>query len=252
MSAGKKDSSEYEFRLSFKEKALCLAVWTAVSLFLGRLFFHSFVFSVPIVCLSPFVLKYFKRIRKEKRQEDISSQFCDAMSAFAAALSSGFSPENAVAEAVSELERINGRKGYMQDELELIAKKLSIGESIENAFIGLSRKTGIREIEQMADVFSTAKRSGGSLPDILRHTVYMLEEKRRLKEEIRTIITAKKTEHRIMCLMLPFILLYINLTGSEFVSVLYEGVRGRVIMTAALAVFFLAVCLGERIIRIRV
>lgn len=251
MSAKKKGLSESEYRLPFKEAAACFAIWTAVSLVLGRLFFHSFVFSVPIVCLSPFVLKYFKRIRKEKRQEDISSQFCDAMSAYAAAITSGFSPENAVAEAGSELERIYGPKGYMQSELKLISKKLSIGETIESAFLDLSRRTGIPEIEQMADVFATAKRSGGSLPDILRSTVYMLEEKRRLKEEIRTIITAKKVEHRVMCLMLPFILLYVNLTGPEFLAVLYEGVRGRVIMAVALAVFFFAAVLGEKIIRIR-
>ena len=241
-----------KYRLSFREKICCAAVWAAMSLLLGRLFFHSFIAALPVFCALPLIQKYYAGSKKEKRLDSFSVQFCDAMSAYAAAISSGYSAENAVNEAIKETERAYGRESDMVIELMIIKRRLTVGETIEIALSELSERSGSEEIMEMAEVFSQAKRSGGSLPKILRHTVQALERKQRLKEEIKTIITAKRLEHRIMCIMPLVILLYVNLAGAEFIAPLYDGLRGKVIMGAALGIYLFAVALGEKLVRIRV
>ncbi len=172
------------------------------------------------------------------------------MQSLASAMSVGYSPENAFGQAQRELAGIYGEKGLLVWEFSLIRRRLAMNQTVEEALGDLASRSGIADIQEMSQVFSIAKRSGGSLPEILRATARTLEEKGQLEEEIRTMLAGRRLEQRIMCLMPAGILLYMTLANPGFLDPLYEGVAGRIVMTLALGVYGLAIWLGEKMLKV--
>lgn len=240
-----------QYRLNPMQRAAGAAALLAVSCIFAVLFYKSLIPAAAGMLLLPLIWRLMERALRDRRKDELIRQFCDGMKGYAAAIRVGYSPESGIAEAVRSLSGIYGEDSLLSREFVLMRRRLSVGETIEQIMKDLGERSGIREISDMAGVFAVAKRSGGSLPSILRESVYILEEKNRIREEIRTLMTAKRLEERIMCLMPAGILLYVNLTGKDFVAPLYEGLTGRLIMTVFLAVYVLMICVGEKMMRIK-
>ena len=68
--------------------------------------------------------------------------------------------------------------------------------------------------------------------------------------EIDTMLAARKGELRIMTVVPPAIILYLNLTSPDYMDVLYSSLKGAVLMTAALGVYIAAVAAGRKILRV--
>lgn len=190
--------------------------------------------------------------RLEIRRQKLIRQFRDGMRALVSALGAGYAIENAFAQAERELVQIHGEKELLPREFALLRRRLAVNWTVEEALQDLAERSGLEEIRELAQVFAVAKRSGGQLPQILQQTLFTMEEKVRVKEEIRTMIAAKRLEFTLMCLMPPLMLVYVGLTGGDFLTPLYEGSRGRICMTAFLAIYLLAVGMGRRILRLEV
>jgi len=227
-----------------------LLICGVVFLGLGWLFFRSLTAGIIMQVFLPLMAGPVDRFLRKRRLELLERQFIDGMRSFAAALRAGFSPENGLGQAIPEISRIYGDGAMLAEEFGMIRRRLEIDGTMEEGLKDLADRSGIDDIREMAAVFAIAKRTGGNLPGILMETVHILEEKRRTKAEIQTMITAKKLEHRVMCLMPAGILIYLNLTGPEFVDPLYEGLRGRLIMIGCLAVYAFAVWLGEKMMQV--
>ena len=87
---------------------------------------------------------------------------------------------------------------------------------------------------------------------ILEKSAQMLGDKIEVKKEIEAVLTAKKSEQRLMSVM-PFgIILYMSLTSPGFLEVLYGNLFGVAVMTGCLAVYLFAWWLGNRIVDIEV
>lgn len=239
------------YRAGPVERLAAVLITSAVSAAAGLLFYKSLLPAVLGMAAFPLTERLICAFLRERRRESLISQFCDGMSACAAAVRAGHSPERGFGEAREALERIYGEDCILAEEFRVIGRRLSIGEPLERALTDLAERSGIKEVSDMAEVFAAAKRSGGSLPAILRESVAILEQKKRLREEIRTMMTAKRLEQRLMCLMPAGIILYVNVTGADFVAPLYAGFTGRAVMTVFLAVYAAMVVIGERIMKVK-
>ena len=78
----------------------------------------------------------------------------------------------------------------------------------------------------------------------------LISMKIEVEEEIRTVLTGKQMEEKVMSMVPFFIIFYIDLTSPGFFSVMYGNITGIVIMSACLLVYGIAVWLGERIMNI--
>ena len=115
-----------------------------------------------------------------------------------------------------------------------------------------AERSGLQDIRNFTEVFSIAKRSGGSLKEIIERTGKIIRDKTAVTEEIRSMTASRRYEQNIMNI-LPFgIILYINLTSNGFLNVMYERFAGRMIMTACLALIALSYWLSQKILDIRV
>ena len=108
------------------------------------------------------------------------------------------------------------------------------------------------DIAYFVRILTVARKSGGSLSSIIRHTADTMNLRMEINSEIETILAGKRGEWRIMLIVPPGILCYMNMCSSEYMNILYTGLTGRLVMTAALMVYAAALWTGHKILDIHV
>ena len=141
-------------------------------------------------------------------------------------LNAGYSLENSVKEALVELRLL-----YVKDNL---------------------RIKEFEDIRSFAKVLRIAKRSGGELESIIAHTVGVIGDKVRIKEEIITMTTAKRFEQNVMNIFPLFIVLYIDISSPGFFNIMYTTVIGRACMSIGLIVYLFAIYISKKLLNIEV
>ena len=247
---GKKTETDYRnCSLTIPERLLAIAGSIALAYAAGMLFYRRFAAAAAFLPLVPFLVKYAGKQKGERMRQRLLLQFRDGALSVSAAMTSGYSVENAFRYAADEMRMLYGEKGIITGEFHMICRKLELNRTAEEAVAGLAERSGCREIQQFADVFSAAKRTSGNIAPVLRDTADWIARRIAVREEIRTLVAARRLEERIMCLMPAGILVYINLGDPGFTAPLYETIAGRLIMTGCLVIYAAAVILGERILK---
>ena len=253
LTAGNLRLQDYRtYRMSLAEAVSVMGKGLFVLTGTSWLFFHSFI---PAVLLSPLLAVWYKVSSKqaaEKRRQNLTLQFKNGVQALAGALSAGYSVENAFHEARRELTVVYGTDGMIVQEFLAIERQLQMSRTVEEALEDFADRSGVDDIRQLAVIFGVAKKNGGRMIQILESTAETLRVKQQVKEEIQTLMTAKKLESRVMSLMPAGILVYMNLTSPDFIAPLYGTLVGRLTMCVCLAIYGASVLLAEKIMNVAV
>ncbi len=218
---------------------------------LGYLFYRSILAMVILVLIGTPLLLYGQRKQYSKRQKMImEEQFKDAILALAASLRAGYSVENSFVEVQRELVTLYGEKSIMAVEVKGIIKKLKLQAEVSQLLEELGQKCDVEDIKNFANVFKIAKRSGGDMVAIISRTAKTIGDKFDMQREIATMLAAKRLEQRLMLVMPMAILVYISIFNPGFLDILYEGMVGRLVMSACLVVYIAAFLIGEKIVDI--
>lgn len=216
------------------------------------LFYGTFL---GAILLSPYLIRYLKSWKKEiikKKQQSFRAQFKEAILSISAALSVGYSVENAMREAVKDLRNIYKKEELILRELAFMLRQLQMNMTAEHVLQEFAGRTGDEDVQTFVTVFAMAKRSGGDTMEIIRNAVRQMSEKIDVEREIVTIMSAKKLEFRIMTLI-PFgMILYLKISFPEFLDVLYGNLLGIAVMTVCLLIYLVAYEGGKRMVEIEV
>ena len=219
---------------------------------LGYLFYHT-VFAVLL--LSPLVM-VFRRKKREQRMEErkwkINQEFKDGIISLSAALSSGYSAENAFEEAWKDLKLLYKEDALIMREFSYIINQIRMNITVEKALNEFAERTGVEDILNFAEIFSTAKRSGGDLIKVIRSTANAISDKVEVKREIITMVTAKKYEADIMKIIPLGIIFYLQFFSPGFLDPLYHNILGRMVMSILLVAYLCAYYLADKIVAIEV
>ena len=142
-----------------------------IAVLFGRLFYDSWI---AVVFLLPLVIPWFfyrKKIEKMKRVRILGIQFRDAIASALTSLKAGYSIENAFRESGRDMELLYGKKSLICQELKRIYKGLGNNIPLEKLIGRLGKESGNADIEEFAEVFVVAKRSGGNMTDIIERTI---------------------------------------------------------------------------------
>lgn len=238
--------------LDWRENLLWFAATMGITSLIAWLFYRS-VYAMAIIAPMLFLTRrIFCRHLLEKRKRELLYQFGEMLQMISASLKAGYSMENAFLQGWKEYARLYGEKSLMAQEFRTISHQMQFNEPLEQLVEELAQRSGVEEIVSFSQVFSFAKRGGGDMMKIFQDTVEKIRQKSDVEREIATVITAKRTEQRIMDVV-PFgILLYVGLTSPEFLAPLYGNLPGAAVMTVCLLVYVGAFLLAEKILDIRV
>lgn len=207
------------------------------------------------VLLAPLGIYYYRRKKREsirKKQREFRGQFRDALETLASALSVGYSMENAVKEVGREMQVMYPAKALIVREFIYMSRQLNINMTAEQVWKELARRTQLEEVQSFVTVFTLAKRNGGDSIAIIRSAVRQIGDKMDVEREINTILSAKKLEFKVMCVIPLGIVAYMRVSFPEFMGVLYGNAAGIFLMSLCLLVYLTAIRLGQKIITIEV
>lgn len=201
-------------------------------LMVSFLFYNSFL---AFIVLSPYFILYVSMNRskyQKLRLQQLNLDFKEMMVSVASALSAGYSLENSFEAAKQDQSLLHQNyRSDMEIELDQLINRLKMNQPVEEILLDLSQRTRLEDIESFAQVVSIAKRNGGNLIQIINKTVDNISEKMEVREEIETMITAKKLEQSVMVLMPLGILGYLKLTNSAYLAPLYDNIIGNLVAT---------------------
>ena len=193
-----------------------------------------------------------RRKKRQKRQLLLASQSKEGMTVLASALSAGYSVENALVASEQELILLYGPEGLITREFSGMVQQLRMNRTVEELLLDLAERSGLEDIRNFSEVFSVAKRSGGDISSIMRHTADVIGDKMQVKEEIATLTASKQFEQRIMNLIPFFIVFYVDSTSPGFFSQMYGTGLGKMLMSACLVVYLAAYVMAQKILAIEV
>ena len=155
-------------------------------------------------------------------------------------------------EAQKELERMYGAEGACTQAFARINQRVRMNEALEAQLLEYAYETGIPDVIHFAEIFRYAKRNGGNITEIISNTIRQMNARNAVREDIKTALTARLTEQRMLMLLVPGILFFVTLTSPEYVQVLYHSFPGVCFMSGCLAVYLTAVGWSRKITAIEV
>ena len=195
-----------------------------IIVFLAILCYNSLFFALLLLPYIPYHLAVTKNKLKEARKWKLNMQFKDCINCISSALESGYSIENALKEAYLDMKLSYNEEDLIMKEMRGIISAVENNRTVEEIFLDFSLRSGVDDIKSFADIFATAKRTGGNLILIIKSTADVIHTRVELKRELRTVIASKKYEADIMKLI-PFgILIYLRVFSTSS-SVSKRGIK---------------------------
>jgi len=208
-----------------------------------KVFLAAFVLAVIYGVVN---IKFNKEKDIEEWRWQMNLEFREVMTGISSALNAGYSIENSFTEARNDLFLLYGDNSVMVKELDAINLKLRLNQPLEKVLMEFASYCKVEDISNFAEVFQTAKRTGGNLIEVARSTADKISSKIETTREIRTMVAGKKMEGKIMSLIPLAIIIYFWISSPGFLDCLYT-LSGRPVMTVLLVIYVAAYNWSERI-----
>ena len=187
-----------------------------------------------------------------RKEQEFRGQFKESIRALAAALNVGYSVENALREAAVEMRALYKKDSRIRREYDRMIYQMDMNRTAEQVMGDFAERVEQEDVIGFTAVFTAAKRTGGDSIQIIRNAVKDISEKMEVENEIDTLLSAKKLEFRIMCVIPMGIILYMKLAFPEFMQVLYGNLFGGAVMSMCLGIYLAAWRIGKAIVEIEV
>ena len=241
-----------KYRLEMKDRLICTAFYILLSAAAAWLFYDRLSAAVVFAPFFPLFIAAVSSLRGKKQDEELTDQFIKSLISISTSLAAGISPENAFVTAMSDMEKLYGKRSPVARQLSVINSQVSMGKRLSDALYDFAKRTQIPEIYDFAVVFSVAKEKGANFPAVISSCVSVMDDRRRAESEAQVLIRAKQYEQRVMCIIPPGILIYLRFSSGSFIGTLYHNILGITVMTVCLFVYVLAILLSEKIGDIKV
>lgn len=214
--------------------------------------YRSWIGAAALLPIGVFWFCRKKQEQGEKRRQELKEQFREMLLSIAGSLQAGYSVENAFREARNDMLVLYGGSADIVHELSALSQALENHIPVEKILSDFAARSGVGEIEDFAQVFMIGKRSGADMGDMIGHTVRLISEKMETAREIRTVMSAKVMEQRVMSIV-PFgIMGYIGITSPGFFDALYHNPAGILFMSSCLIWYLGCYAVAQHIVRIEV
>lgn len=241
------------YNMGMKEKIKFQAIAVIVLYLLCFLFYNNHIMSIILSISGLLYPRYKKKDLIKKRKKDLKIQFKEAIYALSSSLGAGQSIESAFKTVLDDLRILYPDPNtYIILEFEYIVRKIEMNDTIEDAINDFADRASIDDITNFANVFVTAKRTGGNIISIIRYTSNVISEKIEIQNEIEVLVSSKQFEHKILSLLVPSMIIYLQVGSPGYLDVMYTTFGGRILMTICLILFAVSYKIGKKITNIEV
>ncbi len=201
----------------------------------GYLFYHSLIVSGLFLFLSWPALIFYRSYLAEKRKRILKDQFRDVLYSVSASIAAGRQMPEALQEAENNMRLIYTKDGLITRELAGMVKRMyQYREPEETILKDFASRTGIEDISDFVDIYLTCRETGGDLIKVLTKASEIIMEKIAIEREIKAVTVQKQFEAKILTSIPFIIILFLQTISPDYLAVMYESLKGRMVMTAAL------------------
>ena len=222
--------------------AACLFVW---------IFYHRIW---PGLLAVAGILPYHHLVQiiwKRYKERQMRRQFRDALQMLQGYLQAGRSLENAMVQTKGRLQAEQAQS-HLAAEWNQMVMQMEHNLPVEQAWEAFAVRCPLPEVQQFAEVLSVAKRSGGSLVQVIQAAVHEITLLMQTEEEVGAILAARKMQLYVMEGIPVLLIAYLNLSSPDLLAQMYDTGFGNLVMTGCLVVYGVAVWIGWRISHITV
>ena len=239
------------YKLNLKEIMLLALASVLTGLSAGWLFYDT-LFGI---ILSPGIFFAVKKpvelYLADRRRRKLRDQFRDVLYSFSSSFALGAHMEEAMELASYQNADIYGADSDMNAELVHMIKKMrDVAGSDVELWNDLAIRSGLEDIYDFAKVFSACRDAGGNLVQAVDRAAVLIVEKINIENEMRTLFSQKKTEGRMMAIMPIAMIVFLRLSSPGYLSLMYETILGKILMTLALIAMIYSIYMTEKITRI--
>ena len=135
-------------------------------------------------------------------------------------------------------------------ELEWIQQQMKLQTSCDVLFASLAERTGMEEVRSFSVVLAIGRKQGGNLVQIMKRTAEHISKKIQIQMEMEQTIAGRMMEKNIMFVMPHFIVLYLRITNTSYMEILFSTLSGRLVMLSCLIALWAANKWADKIVRI--
>ena len=217
----------------------------------GAYVFYNRIYGfLPSIIIGVYGYRVVHKNNMEKERMKRLSELKSMMISFQSSLSAGKSMESSVHLAKNDLSQMYSEKNSMVRALENVENKLQLRLSLDVCLKEFAEEVDIREAEDFALVISTIRKTGGNAVKIIKDTVERIVSEIELREEIATMVAAKRLELTVMVYMPSVISVFLRFSDKGFLDPLFGNMTGIGIMTILMIANLGADYLGRKIINI--
>lgn len=231
-----------------KENIINILVIGIMVFFMGRLFYGSFLYGFILIPIGVVLYEQRKKQIYLKRQKRLEQQFKDMLICLSDSIKTGYSMQNALREAYKDMIGMYGKDSEISRELREVISKLKLNMNVESTISEMAKNINIYNAILFANTFSVVKRTGGSIPDIIKSVTDEIVLKENVNREIEAAIAEKRMEQKIMSIIPMLLIIYVSFASPGFLDVMYTSVAGKLIMTVCIVLYFFAYLWGEKIV----
>lgn len=232
-----------------KEKIRIILEFISLQVSVSWFIFHSFWFCIPL-SLGYFPYQKFRyTIFQQKHKHELLAEFLSFLQSLNASVYLGYSMDQAFIEAEKELASYGKERGELQQSLQLINRKRSVGESVEQHFLAFASRKQVEEILIFAQVLCFLQKSGGDSIYLMNQTSERIRWIVDVQKEMQTVQTAKRMETKIMLLAPAGMLVFMNTMNPDYMNVYYQDGFGYSLLLGFLLLYGFAAWLSNDILQ---
>ncbi|NGN67066.1 hypothetical protein G5C51_24555 [Streptomyces sp. A7024] len=184
--------------------------------------------------------------QRQKRIERFIAQLPELSRVLANATRAGLALRTALSMAADEMEAPAG------DELGVVADKLALGHSIDDALGELAERLPSRELTVLVSTLVLSNKAGGTVVESLRNLTETLEERKETRREVRTMLSqANVTAYAVPSIGLG-VLIMLNSIQAGTLDKMTGSFAGQAAAIAAIALYAIGFIIIRRICKIDV
>jgi tight adherence protein B len=210
------------------EEMISINIAAAVlpSLFAALILHNTFLAIIlfPIGAYAPLV---FLKNAKTKRSKKFNDQLGDALGIMANSLRAGFSFLQTMDSLSKELPE------PICTEFGRALKEMRLGTPTEDALKNMVRRVRSDDLELVVTAVNIQRQVGGNLAVILDNIAGTINERVRMKGEIKTLTAQGRISGMIISLLPVILIVFISLINPQYMSVLYSTPIGIALLIAA-------------------
>ncbi len=225
-----------------------LAVYTT-----GYIFYRSAYAVVPAALAAFFYPGIRSKAIVERRRRELNMQFKDMLYSLSASLDAGKPAEMAFLQLPADLSILYpDNEAMIIKEAMLIARRIEMHQPAAAALEDFAIRSGVEDIISFSQVFSTCKRAGASIKEIIANATGILNDRMNAREQIYLMLVQRRLEQKILGIMPVAMVFMLTRSAPEYMSPVFDKFAGRIAMTVSLLLIGAACYISQKIVDIKV